>query len=358
MIANGVPVQTNYSGFLVDYYCYSLCRAGSVGLDGSNVITDPGSHTLHCLRDVSQCRQGYFLAENRGTGAIGDYHIKFKLDDASTRRALQLIDSYPVGHMQDGRHFQVTAVGMHDGDGCLQNAAFKVCNGDSCDGVCQVASGTCDSPPGLEFVLPVDSLLVAHVVCMLLSWGCLLPLGVLWARNLRESSRKVGGTPVWFAGHRLIQSIGWLLQLMGFVFILAFKKGSHFKLTHEILGLVVVVIGSLQPLNAQLRHFSCVGHPVAGGTRSAGRKAWEIVHKGLGYSAVAMGMANIILGPIHASNLGFDRGLVLGAGICAGLFLAILICGGVTLEVRRACGDGVKKDKQEQHQAQVLGMAS
>merc|ERR1711862_539277 len=101
-------------------------------------------------------------------------------------------------------------------------------------------------------------------------------------------TQKLGGVPIWFAGHRILQSVGVVLQLMGFFFALLWKKAAHFKLPHEILGLVMVILGTLQPVNAQLRNLSFVGHPHPDGTRSPLRKAWEVLHKGSGYIAVVM----------------------------------------------------------------------
>merc|ERR1719442_296102 len=91
-LASGSGTPTNYSGYPVDFYCYSLCNIGGVAVDGSNVITGPEEHTLHCLRDVPQCRK-YFLAEKTGD----EYRIKFTLDETSQEAALRLVDSVPVG---------------------------------------------------------------------------------------------------------------------------------------------------------------------------------------------------------------------------------------------------------------------
>eukprot|EP00416_Gambierdiscus_australes_P035926 CAMPEP_0171111160 /NCGR_PEP_ID=MMETSP0766_2-20121228/74084_1 /TAXON_ID=439317 /ORGANISM="Gambierdiscus australes, Strain CAWD 149" /LENGTH=380 /DNA_ID=CAMNT_0011573119 /DNA_START=149 /DNA_END=1291 /DNA_ORIENTATION=- len=344
----GASVATNYSGYLVDYYCYSLSLAGGTSVDGSNVVTGPDAHTKHCLRDVPQCRDGYFLAENRATGSSpADYHIKFKLDDASHERALKLVDSFPKGGATDDLPLRVIATGTHEGgDGYLRDAFFEVCSGDAgCDGAC---SGACDTPQDLDFTLRPGALLVLHVICMSLSWGCMLPLGVLWAHNLRKHHKKVKGAPLWFAGHRILQSTGVILQLLGFFFALLWKKAAHFKLPHEIIGLVVVVIGTCQPLNAFARNLSCIGHPHPDGTRSAARKAWEVLHKGLGYGAVLLGMINAVLGPIHASNLRFDTALVVVAAVFVGLSLGILVCVGLVLQVRRALGlPELGEDKRE-----------
>jgi hypothetical protein len=331
--AAGPPTLITYSGYLVDDYCYALSRAGSIGLDGSNVITHPFDHTLHCLRDVPQCRR-YFLAVNRGNGVHHDYHIKFKLDEASNQQVLALVDSFPKGHNRDNMRggFRVTATGIHLGDGILRDASFQECQAaDLCDGICNVTnqnltSGTCNTPE-LQPTPPLGFLLVAHIVCMFLSWGLLLPLGVLWAHNMRKSDKKLCSSPIWFQGHRIIQSVGVVLQLCGFLCILLWKKSSHFRLGHEIIGATVVILGTLQPLNAQLRHLPCIGHPQPDGARTLFRQLWELLHKGSGYVAVLLGLANVLYGVAHLNNLGFNKGLVITMAILVGLaFTGLATC--------------------------------
>jgi len=235
-------------------------------------------------------------------------------------------------------HFTVTAVGEHNGDGILRNAEIVECNGQFCDGVCD---GRCETPEQ-DFELEPSALLIAHVVFMILSWGCLLPLGVLWARNLRQNSRKLGGSPIWFAGHRILQSVGWLFQLIGFACIVAHKQNGggklavHVSAPHEVVGLIVVILGSLQPINAQLRHLPCVGHfKEDGHSRTPARTAWEWLHKGQGYVAVILGAINVVVGVFYANSFGFSAGLVVGAAVCAGTSLSILLISCIFLELQR-----------------------
>merc|ERR1719468_799613 len=103
---------------------------------------------------------------------------------------------------------------------------------------------------------------------------------------------------------------------------------------------MVVIIGSLQPLNAQLRHMKGVGHPKPDGSRTDLRKKWEFLHKGCGYVAVAGGIINVVLGVIHADNVGFGHGLVPAAAVLAGMltgsvvvgFMSVLAKGAVSYE--------------------------
>jgi len=126
------PVE--YKGYLIDIYCYRLVRWGWRAFDGTDVIREPWTHTVHCLRDVPQCRT-YYLAENRGTGTTKNYRMKFVLDAVGNQRALDLIRA-----TRREKNFTVTARGIHDGKGNLNNAMFEECFGDQCDGVC---SGSC-----------------------------------------------------------------------------------------------------------------------------------------------------------------------------------------------------------------------
>merc|ERR1711968_337417 len=97
------------------------------------------------------------------------------------------------------------------------------------------------------------------VVVLTFRWGLMLPLGVLIARLTRSSDEEFMGKPAWFGYHRLLQSLGVLLQLGGFIaIVMYFNQNSmpHFSGSsagHMLTGLFVVCIGSLQPLNAIFR---------------------------------------------------------------------------------------------------------
>jgi len=339
----GTGTETVYSGYLVDNYCYGLVSMGRLALDGTNVITAPWEHTIHCLRDPVQCTQnGYYLAINTANGtATPNYQIKFQLDSTGNANALALLRQTPVGSPEDHTpgNYRVTATGrVSTGrSSVLAGATLVRCTGSiaECDGVC--SGPGCGSTGSTSLTILPRTLLWAHVILMVLSWGMLLPLGVIWARGLRLSTKQVGGQPIWFQGHRIIQSLGWVLQLAGFACIVALKNGAHFTEPHEILGLTVTIIGSLQPINAQLRHLKFIGHPSPDGSKAAGRRAWEWLHKGLGYAAVTMGIANIFVGYVFARDFGFGGGLTEFALIFVCISLGILLVLTIMLEIRRLC---------------------
>eukprot|EP00462_Mataza_sp_D1_P002368 CAMPEP_0175112490 /NCGR_PEP_ID=MMETSP0086_2-20121207/15521_1 /TAXON_ID=136419 /ORGANISM="Unknown Unknown, Strain D1" /LENGTH=486 /DNA_ID=CAMNT_0016391417 /DNA_START=145 /DNA_END=1605 /DNA_ORIENTATION=- len=141
----------------------------------------------------------------------------------------------------------------------------------------------------------------AHVAFMGLSWGSLLPFGVSWIRFQRMNDKKMGGKPIWFYVHENCQYLGWLFQIVGFVCAIvgiSQEGGVHFgsgNAAHKIVGLVAVVLGTLQPVNAFFRPHP---HPDIGAGRgcSDARIRWEYIHKGSGYMATLLGGVNVFLG--------------------------------------------------------------
>eukprot|EP00929_Paragymnodinium_shiwhaense_P107276 TRINITY_DN73364_c0_g1_i1.p1 TRINITY_DN73364_c0_g1~~TRINITY_DN73364_c0_g1_i1.p1 ORF type:complete len:387 (-),score=19.09 TRINITY_DN73364_c0_g1_i1:275-1435(-) len=296
-----------YSGYLVDNYCHGLVLANGRALDGSDVLTDPSEHLLHCLRDIPACRAEFYLArreEDASSPSGARYPVKFLLDTQSQDKIRAFLDTYPQTHKHES-NFTVTVQAEHrHGGGILSNlSSITRCTSSdpssSCDTVCM---GACEAPLGLTPVVQADALLYIHVVCMCLSWGCLLPLGVICAHFLRKYDQKIRNKPFWFQSHRICPSLGVLLQTIGFIAILIRKRTGPSS-AHEIIGVIVVFFGLWQPFNAILRNLSAVGHPGPAGERTRLRVVWEGVHKGGGYSAIILGLVNILLGLRQASNL-------------------------------------------------------
>jgi len=153
------------------------------------------------------------------------------------------------------------------------------------------------------------ALLYLHLALMSLAWAGLLPFGVAAANRLKG----VPGAPTgaWFRVHMRAQVVGWCLQLLGFGAAIWYVQDHsiHFHSVHAWLGLYVVVTCTLQPLNAMLRP-----HPSE--PKSTGRIVWEVIHKGLGWASVVLGLVNIVFGIAHAANHDFDSAVV---GTASGL---------------------------------------
>ena len=156
-----------------------------------------------------------------------------------------------------------------------------------------VASGKASAAAKIS----VPALLALHAVLMLLSWGFLLPMGITIANRCRKVSATVDGKPAWFGLHQRLQYAGWFLQILGAAAIIvqkSIKSEAHFSsgmtanAVHMWMGLVVVILGTLQPLNAFFRP-----HPKNdAGEKTQGRKVWEAIHKNSGWLAGVAGFSN------------------------------------------------------------------
>ena len=107
----------------------------------------------------------------------------------------------------------------------------------------------------------------------------------------------------------------WLVQVHGGA--LHFDGSS----AHKIIGLVVVILGTLQPANAVIRP-----HPVSGEAKTNARTAWEVIHKGSGWIAVMLGIVNVCLGVALVGQQNYNDAVV---GIAAAM--AAIGIGGVVI---------------------------
>jgi hypothetical protein len=179
---------------------------------------------------------------------------------------------------------------------------------------------------GVSASIAPPATLWIHAACMLVAWGALIPFGVAWARLERQNTNQFQSKPVWFAYHRIFQSVGCVLQLAGFACAVAFvQKGghSHFSTLHTVLGLVVVLLGALQPLNAVFRP-----HPHKDNSHKNlfnARTLWEYMHKGTGYFAVVLGIVNVVIGILATKNRNYGNAIVPIIAIAIGFFGVCLL---------------------------------
>jgi hypothetical protein len=118
---------------------------------------------------------------------------------------------------------------------------------------------------------------------MFAGFGLLMPAGAMVARFCQSMSSS------WFALHRGIQLLAVLL-VAGSLALVIYKtnqQGSmHFDNTHARLGLAAACVALVQPFIAWLR-------PRKFGV---GRAEWYVLHFTLGWGAVILGAAAIVLG--------------------------------------------------------------
>lgn len=138
---------------------------------------------------------------------------------------------------------------------------------------------------------------------MMLSFGWLLPLGVLSARYMKHRSNGI-----WFKLHRALQSTGLFLGLVGFsiavtnVNVYQDPKSST-SYQHGVLGATVFTIALLQPIMAYFRPAKVVidgddgdGETATMTSFTTTRTRWELLHKFVGYLLLLLIFVTIMLG--------------------------------------------------------------
>jgi len=163
----------------------------------------------------------------------------------------------------------------------------------------------------------VAPLRVAHGVLMTLGWGVLLPLGAAVARFTKGVKPTSGPAAFWFRCHWIMQASGLVVAAAGLlVAIVMVAPGPHFSGAHHACGLVVMLLGLLQPINAVLR-----SHPPAkGAAPSVARVVWAMAHKGSGYCSLLLGVAAILLG-LKQIRAPIGLSVAYGVAVAAGALL-------------------------------------
>ena len=158
---------------------------------------------------------------------------------------------------------------------------------------------------------------VLHGVLMVLGWGVLLPGGVLIARYLKWKGK------IWIKLHIGMQILGLALGIAGLALALVqFGPLGGSLGGHGLMGLLVSALGVLQPLNGVFR-------PKKGSILTPRRRVWEVVHKGLGWFALALAVPTLVTGML---TLDKQEGIALPAALpgflCAyATVLALLVLG-------------------------------
>jgi len=84
-----IPATETLTGFLVDVYCWQL-DSFPFAIDGADLVNAPEAHSIHCMRDVAQCRAngfGILVQQQDGT-----YNLEYAFDDAGNEAILKFLD--------------------------------------------------------------------------------------------------------------------------------------------------------------------------------------------------------------------------------------------------------------------------
>ena len=290
-------------GFVMDKFCIDR---GTL-LDNPSVTTleNPEKHTVHCLVDVRACySSGFNLLLPNPSGSPA-YAYAIRLDDVGNQKVLEVARANGIcdtcrrgGTIRRG--LRGTFFGTITQEATdSQPATFAVKNmtvspktldpksmSDGCPGGADKLNLTLFTKAGT-----LETPSIAHGSLMIIGWGFLLPTGVASARLLKHRPNAL-----WFKIHRIMQIFGLVVAICGWGVALAefdvFIGSGTGSYNHGVLGMTVMILGLLQPLNALIRPHP----PEAGEKRPLKRLIWEIVHKSSGYIAIILAAVTICYG--------------------------------------------------------------
>lgn len=190
-----------------------------------------------------------------------------------------------------------------------------------------------------------EAALYAHLICMILAWGAFLPWGVALANRTREY---LGYSPgLWLKLHKSFQITGWFVQIVGFSMAIWHVSDNiggdqHLRNAHGIFGTIIVVLGSLQPLNAVIRPHK----PAQGEAKTMVRLIWEIMHKGLGYLALACGILQLWSGVNQLNEQGYDnKSKIISIALALTGLIPVFIYVIIALSMSVCCGGNKTSSK-------------
>jgi hypothetical protein len=154
----------------------------------------------------------------------------------------------------------------------------------------------------------ISPLVAWHARLMVLAWSVLIPLGVLVARFYKVTPKQNFPTqldnPFWWHAHRGLQYLGVFLSLVAIGFIWYKNVNADSYGLHQLFGYILLALGLLQVVGAQLRGTKGGPTDVAKGLPLRGdhfdmtrrRRIFEVWHKSLGYFALALVVVTTMLG--------------------------------------------------------------
>ncbi|XP_060185211.1 cytochrome b561 and DOMON domain-containing protein At5g47530-like [Lycium barbarum] len=179
-----------------------------------------------------------------------------------------------------------------------------------------------------------------HGLLNAVSWGIMMPIGILFARYL-----KVFSDPAWFYLHSIWQITAYVIGVAGWAIGLQLGSESHgIQYTaHRTIGIVLFSLATLQATAILLRPKRDHKH----------RIYWNIYHRSVGYSIVVLGIINIfkglnILKPEKKWETSYIATLV-GLGIIAAFLEVITWC--VVIKRNKSVNSTVEKNPQGLHEA-------
>ncbi|KAJ8748173.1 hypothetical protein K2173_000581 [Erythroxylum novogranatense] len=161
------------------------------------------------------------------------------------------------------------------------------------------------------------SLRRGHGVLNMVGWGILMLIGAMVASFMREWD------PLWFYAHMCIQSIGFVLGVVGVIcgLVLQNRISAHVP-THKAIGIFILVLGCLQVM-------AILARP---NVSSKVRRYWNWYHHSGGRVLIIFAVANVFYG-IHLGGEG--RSWNVGYAVVLALLFVVSVVLGVRMWKRK-----------------------
>ena len=330
----------NVVGYVMDTYCINRGRL----LDKPHLGTlmNPDEHSVHCLVDVPICYEGGFELLIDPTPPDTIHCRAYTLDNAG--RDMVLDHARAIGDCETcgasgmlEKGYRATVAGTLIDESSktptlyvssVQNSTVGCIGGVTIPNSHQI---DCTSGKFQPWI-------VAHGTLMLASWGLLLPAGIIIARLAKHKMPE----GIWFKCHKILQisgvmiaSVGWVVALVQFdVFSAGVKDNVSY--VHGLLGSIVMILGIIQPVNAVVRPHA---PPDKSSPKPLRRIVWEYIHKGSGYTALALSIITIAIGITRPAR----REVQIAFQI---VYILVILC--LCSLIGQLWMDGRKSDKTDQ----------
>ncbi|XP_061372445.1 cytochrome b561 and DOMON domain-containing protein At3g07570-like [Gastrolobium bilobum] len=156
---------------------------------------------------------------------------------------------------------------------------------------------------------PSVNLKRSHGMLNILGWGILVIIGAIVARHFKEWD------PFWFNFHASVQSLGFVLGVMGVITGLVLDYQLNLDVSiHEALGITILVLGCLQ-----IMAFLARPHK-----ESKVRKSWNLYHHTTGRILIVLAISNIFYG-LHLGKEASEWRIGYGIVLVILFFIAVIL---------------------------------
>ena len=258
MIMANSDAGTSLSQYYMDGYDVKDVFLSDKGMNLLSVTEPAGISSNGEVSGMFTMSLPYPMPESQDAGALASYPMIFAAGDVN-----------PDGSLR--RHFDDTASNMNLAYAAFANGAFVASNATTVDN---------------------DSVKVAHQIIMAVGWGVLIPLGIVGGRAKMQLV-----APKWFNMHRYLQSIGYLLGLIGVGLGFGITKSwDTLYPVHRDLGITITVLATVQVTallwrpkpDTKLRTF------------------WGPCHRYMGRATAMLAIANIYYGMLGMGEYNVD----------------------------------------------------